>query len=59
MLTVQFGEHLGGLAAECAQQRQLGGLHDGDVDAARAGARGDLQSDPAGSDDRERGAVAQ
>ena len=54
VVTVQLGEHLGDLATERAEQRQLGGLDDGHVGPALAGVGGHLQTDPAAADDRQR-----
>ena len=55
VLAVQAGEDPGGLGAEHAQQRELGRLQDGDLDAGRAGRGGGLQADPARADDRDPG----
>jgi hypothetical protein len=55
VLAVQAGEDAGNLGAEDPQQRQLGRLQQGDLDAGRAGRGGALQPDPPRADDRDPG----
>ena len=55
VLAVQAGEDPGDLGAEHPQQRQLGRLQHGDLDASRAGRGGAFQADPARADDRDPG----
>ena len=54
VIAVQLGEHLGDLAAERAEQWQLGRLDHGDLRAALPGIGGHLETDPATAYDRER-----
>ena len=50
MVAVQIGEHGRDVVTEYAQQRQVGVLDDGDGDATLPRGRGDLEADPAGTD---------
>jgi hypothetical protein len=54
VVAVQRGEHLADFAAEGGQQRKLRHFDDGDVDAAIAGAGGNLETDPSAADDGQR-----
>ncbi len=55
VVAVQVGEDLGDLAAEHAQQRELGRLQQCHLDAGRPRGSGALQADPASSDHRDPG----
>ena len=59
MFAVERGEHLADLAAERGHQRKLRHFDDRDADAAVSGTRGDLEADPPGANDGQRGTFGQ